>query len=256
MKTTTITIPLGFLGLIVLNGIVEGNGPLLGRPASAAQPAQSAVCRDPLINKVYNDDIRRAPRGLGDTGECNPLNYGGGQWSSYEDLRKKVRLYGATVPPSSCRDQLLTDTLIELDSPPSKPGTVSNTLNRIRPRGTGELGECNMYLYGGGSWSGKDDLKDKIVKARSALRRYGYIISPIGKLLESNYREIGPVQVGPANTIPVLVRENGVDTVKVIAADGQPVNSRFIAAATAQQRAQFTVRSLDNGSFYAVPVGR
>ena len=255
MKTTTITIPLGFLGLIVLNGIVEGNGPLLGRPASAAQPAQSAVCRDPLINKVYNDDIRRAPCGLGDTGECNPLNYGGGQWSSYEDLRKKVRLYGATVPPSSCRDQLLTDTLIELDSPPSKPGTISNTQNRIRPRGTGELGECNMYLYGGGSWSGKDDLKDKIVKARSALRRYGYIISPIGKLLESNYREIGPVQVGPANAIPVLVRENGVDTVKVIAADGQRVSST-IAPATAQQRAQFTVRSLDNGSFYAVPVGR
>lgn len=228
--------------------------PLLERPATARQ-MQSEVCRDPLINRVYNEDIRRAPRGVGDTGECNPLNYGGGQWSSYEDLRKKVRLYAATVPPSSCRDQMLTDSLIELASPPSRPGAVSATLNRIRPRGTGELGECNMYLYGGGSWSSKDDLKDKIKKAQSALTRYGYVLSPIGKLLDASYRELGPVQVGPAHSIPVVVRENGVERVKAIAADGQQVGGN-LPAATPQQRALFTVRSLDNGSYLAVPQRR
>ncbi|WP_394796276.1 hypothetical protein [Armatimonas sp.] len=248
-------LPGGLVVLVALNWICEGRGPLLGRPASAAL-VRSAACRDPLINQVYNDDIRRAPNGLGDIGECNALNYGGGQWSTYEDLRKKVRLYGATVPPSSCRDQALTEALIELASPPSRPGTVSATLNRIRPRGTAELGECNMYLYGGGSWAGKDDLKDKIRKAKSALSRYGYVVSPVGKLLDSSLRQIGPVQVGPATAIPILVQENGIDTVKVIAADGQRLNSTYIAAATPQQRAQFTIRSLDNGSYLAVPLGR
>lgn len=242
----------GVAALAALNLICEGKIP---EPVQGSQ-MRSAVCSDPSIDRVYNEWARRAPYGVGVTGECNSLNYGNGRWSDYADLNKKVRYYAATVPPSSCRDQTLTEALIEIATPPSKKGAVSATLNRIRPRGTGELGECNMYLYGGGAWSGKDDLKNKIRSAQAALSRYGYIVSPVGKLLDKNLRQLGPVQVGPANAIPVVVKENGVDTVRAIAADGYRVSGTSIAAATPQQRAQFTVKSLDNGSYLAVPAGR
>lgn len=51
----------------------------------------SAQCRDPWVGQVINELIGRSAIGSGDSGECNTKLYGGGSWSSYDDLRNKVR---------------------------------------------------------------------------------------------------------------------------------------------------------------------
>ncbi len=47
-------------------------------------------CRDQGINKAFAHVTGRAPRGSGESGECNPRLYGNGKWSSYEDLQNKI----------------------------------------------------------------------------------------------------------------------------------------------------------------------
>jgi hypothetical protein len=41
----------------------------------------------------------RAPRGSGETGECRITLYGGGQWSNYDDLKRKVQATFDTLSP-------------------------------------------------------------------------------------------------------------------------------------------------------------
>lgn len=57
-------------------------------PATAS--AQTGVCRDPWVTELVTEVARRAPRGSGDSGECN-INLYGASWSSRDDLRAKVR---------------------------------------------------------------------------------------------------------------------------------------------------------------------
>ena len=61
---------------------------LAALPATAR--AQTGTCRDPWVTELVKEVARRAPRGSGDSGECN-INLYGASWSSKDDLRAKVR---------------------------------------------------------------------------------------------------------------------------------------------------------------------
>lgn len=58
---------------------------------STASPALSGECRDPWVTQAIREITGRAPNGSYESGECRYTNYGGGQWSSYADLRVKVQ---------------------------------------------------------------------------------------------------------------------------------------------------------------------
>ena len=61
---------------------------LLALPATAH--AQAGTCSDAELTQLVTEIARRAPRGSGDSGECNANLYGG-SWSSENDLRGRVR---------------------------------------------------------------------------------------------------------------------------------------------------------------------
>jgi hypothetical protein len=56
----------------------------------AVAHAQAGVCSDASVTELVTEIARRAPRGSGDSGECNANLYGG-RWSSEADLRGRVR---------------------------------------------------------------------------------------------------------------------------------------------------------------------
>ena len=63
---------------------------LLATVVPATAHAQVGVCRDPWVTELVTEVARRAPRGEGESGECNVKLYGA-SWSSKDDLRGKVR---------------------------------------------------------------------------------------------------------------------------------------------------------------------
>ena len=73
----------GFLAMALQINAQSGSGP----------------CRDPWINSIFREVTGRLPSGSGDSGECNPAEYGKGRWSSYQDLQNKitVRMTGKGV---------------------------------------------------------------------------------------------------------------------------------------------------------------
>lgn len=60
--------------------------------------------------------------------------------------------------PGTCRDPWVTELVTQIAHRP--------------PNGAGELGECNIRLYGA-QWSSKDDLRNKIAQTFAALKREG-----------------------------------------------------------------------------------
>lgn len=92
--------------------------------------------------------MNRQPLGYGTKGECNILLYGNGKWNNYEELESYVRQSANFYAYGVCRDPWVT-------------GAVSQVMNRSH-QGKGELGECDMYRYGGGSWSSYEDLVEKV----------------------------------------------------------------------------------------------
>lgn len=64
-----------------------------------------AQCRDVWVGQAVNEIIGRAARGSGDTGECNYKLYGGGKWSSYEDLKNKVRASFFAGDPTKTKER-------------------------------------------------------------------------------------------------------------------------------------------------------
>jgi hypothetical protein len=74
-----------------------------GRPTAvqAAPVAAATGCHDPWINQAYTIVMLRPASGSGVSGECNPALYGGGQWSSLNDLEKKVVAYHTPQPAPS-----------------------------------------------------------------------------------------------------------------------------------------------------------
>ena len=79
----------------VLGICAAAGGVLCACPAAAEVPGDtSGPCGDLWINSAYHQIAGRAPFGSGKSvGECNVNRYGGGRWSTYDDLYAKVRTY-------------------------------------------------------------------------------------------------------------------------------------------------------------------
>jgi hypothetical protein len=53
--------------------------------------ASAGQCRDPWVTQAITQLTGHAPRGSGESLDCNIKLYGNGSWSSYPDLLNKVR---------------------------------------------------------------------------------------------------------------------------------------------------------------------
>ncbi|MES2392811.1 MAG: hypothetical protein V4555_14290 [Acidobacteriota bacterium] len=104
-----------------------------------------AQCSNANINQAFSSVLHRAPRGSGNSGECNPNNYGGGSWSGQADLMKRV---GAA---SYCSDPWIGQ-------------VYYYTYNRYPSNA-----ECNGQLYNRGQWSSYMDLASKVQAYQNSL---------------------------------------------------------------------------------------
>lgn len=98
--------------------------------------------------------------------ECEPGRYSdfaGNPWDSYGQLKTRI------VDSLRCRDPWINRIYTEY-------------FGRAA-RGHGEAGECNIGLYGNGSWSSFGDLAQKMGVTKEALERHGLAFSgPMGDL--------------------------------------------------------------------------
>jgi hypothetical protein len=78
-------------------------------------------CRDPWVTKAVTQVTGRAPNGAGEDGECSIKRYGGGKWTSYEDLVGKVR---TAFGKSSLTSAAKSPPSAALGQPLKQPGTV------------------------------------------------------------------------------------------------------------------------------------
>lgn len=129
---------------------------LAGYPAYEylKQPPQEldGVCADLWVTGAVRSVMGRVPIGTGDRGECNKLLYNNGHWNNYDELLGAVNKSVNSYTEGVCRDPWITR-------------AVSQVMKRP-PKGKGELGECDMYYYGGGSWN---DYNQLLVHVRAAL---------------------------------------------------------------------------------------
>jgi F0F1-type ATP synthase membrane subunit c/vacuolar-type H+-ATPase subunit K len=123
--------------------IVIGTGFMMA--CATVSHAQAGPCSSASINQAFTAVLHRAPRGSGNTGECNPNNYGAGSWNGQADLMKRV---GAA---SYCTDPWIGQEYLYL-------------LGRYPSNA-----ECNGALYGGGHWSSYMDLGAKVQAYQQAL---------------------------------------------------------------------------------------
>lgn len=63
--------------------------------------ASAGQCRDPWVTQAITQLTGHAPRGSGESLDCNIKLYGNGSWSSYPDLVNKVRASYRDPAPSS-----------------------------------------------------------------------------------------------------------------------------------------------------------
>ena len=75
---------------------------------------KSSACRDPWITQAYAQLYRRAPQGAGDSGECNPVLYGGGHWSSFSDLSQKIAASKRPPAPAAAGETFTVDSQLAL----------------------------------------------------------------------------------------------------------------------------------------------
>ena len=64
---------------------------------SAFIHAKAGTCSNTQINQAFTAVILRPPNGSGNSGECNPANYGG-SWASMHDLQLRVVAYVNHTP--------------------------------------------------------------------------------------------------------------------------------------------------------------
>ena len=80
--------------------------------APAAAHAQVGVCRDPWVTELVTEVARRAPRGEGESGECNIKLYGA-SWGTKDDLRAKVRQTFAAMQNAGVRFETTRGTVFK-----------------------------------------------------------------------------------------------------------------------------------------------
>lgn len=97
--------------------------------------------------------------------QCTINRYGGGQWSSYADLKTKVEKSGM------CRDPWVGQAVyFATGRNPVGVGTTTRSTS----------GECNIYLYGNGQWSSFSGLVNEARKTHTNLRNAGRQIDASG----------------------------------------------------------------------------
>jgi hypothetical protein len=107
-------------------------------------------CADPWVSQAVKQ-VKGSINGAGATGDCNIRNYGGGHWTTYNDLVTKVQAYFHPPAPSPvagmCTDPWVTQAV----------RAVKGSVN-----GSGTAGDCNIANYGGGHWTSYADLQNKV----------------------------------------------------------------------------------------------
>jgi hypothetical protein len=58
---------------------------------AVSSAASAGQCRDPWVTQAITQITGHAPRGSGESLDCNIKLYGNGSWSSYPDLVNKVK---------------------------------------------------------------------------------------------------------------------------------------------------------------------
>jgi len=129
-------------------------------------------CSNEQISKAVLTATGRPAKGVENQGECNSALYGGGKWASYQDLQTKVKTALVTTPYKIgvCRNAELTRAITAYRESKGMTATI--------PAGSGELGECNSYLYGYAQWSSYGDLKAKVAKTLDDLRASNIQLQP------------------------------------------------------------------------------
>ncbi len=173
-------------------------------------------CADPWINSAYAETFGRAPSGSGNAGECNVNVYGGGSWTSYDDLRLKV------LNSKVCADPWVGQAVLEANR------SVGAVLDIPVPGVHGQGGLCNTRLYGFGQWSSYVDLQAKARQTLAALNRQGLLLRSTGAAVVSG-KVFNPNQVaiisGSTNQValassPRLLPVSGTTVVRNIVAAG------------------------------------
>lgn len=182
----------------------------------ATVPAFAGQCRDPWVTKAVQQVTGHQPNGSGDNGECDYRRYGGGQWTTYDDLLTKVRTaFGASAPasiPGVCRDPWVTQ-------------AVRQVTGRA-PNGSGDNGECDYRRYGGGHWTTLDDLVGKVRvafgQAPAGQSQYGNLnLAPKASDFTVSSTALGYGQGrGPARGSTVTYQGKQYQVVNVIAQGG------------------------------------
>ena len=80
--------------------VILGGATLLAALA-VSSTASAGQCRDPWVTQAITQITGHAPRGAGESLDCNYKLYGGGSWSSYPDLVNKVRASYRDPMPSA-----------------------------------------------------------------------------------------------------------------------------------------------------------
>jgi hypothetical protein len=148
-----------------------------------------AQCRDPWVGQAIQQVAGRAAVGSGDSDECDYHRYGGGNWNSYTDLVSKVQAAGVCTDPWISR--------------------AYRDLGRT-PAGWGGANECNIRLYGNGSWGSYDQLK-------------GYVQGYIGALGGIRFTTVIRPGLDPAtdnNALAVVAAQGGTALLKAQVIDG------------------------------------
>ncbi|MGA2185787.1 MAG: hypothetical protein ABSH47_22440 [Bryobacteraceae bacterium] len=129
--------------------------------------AHFQVCRDSWIRSAVQQVTGRAPSGYGDYNECWAGNYGGGQWSSYQDLVNKV--YAHFHPPAPAQVAARPGYGAPPPATLAQPGygraggsIIAAGAGNIIAAGAGNIiaaGAGNIIAAGAGNFRGGDDMK-------------------------------------------------------------------------------------------------
>jgi hypothetical protein len=175
----------------------------------------NAQCRDAWISRAVQEITGRPVKGTGDSDECNKMNYGGGTWSSLEDLKSKVQVAGI------CKDPWITQAYKD-------PQGVGRT-----PEGWGTKGQCNTKLYNNGSWNSYNHLRTLVKDLNTSLVAFGvlpevFVIPGRNPATSSNALAIAFVNNGKIQPQAKLVGQDGAtlignDSAGLVGNDGASV---------------------------------
>jgi len=146
--------------------------------AAQTEPALRAnICSDEWITYAIWDvtGSTRNPKGKGESGECDPQQYGG-SWKSYAQLRKAVaaRISGQGFLPNPAEQEIQQARNANYCEDPWITLAIRRTQAGGRnPNGLGTFAECNPGLYSGGHWANFGQLVQAVRATLGSLASQG-----------------------------------------------------------------------------------